>query len=249
MSSRERVLEFLVKNKDEYLSGEDIAKELGISRNAIWKAINDLREAGYIIDAVKNKGYSLSSTNDIIFLQDIKNYLKLEQAPEISVFNTIDSTSLYAKKLAIDSAKHGTTIVSGHQTEGKAHDNKVFWSPTGGLYLSIILYPQMLSFSPNNISKLSAALVCHTLSKLSDSSFVIKNATDIYNGNEKVAGILNEAIFDFETSDIQWIVSGIGFPKKITANRNQLVAAIIDAFLTFAGTDADIDNLYEQYHA
>lgn len=249
MTSKEKILQLLVENKDQYISGEYIAKDLGISRNAIWKAMNDLRQSGYIIDAVKNKGYCLSSKNDIISAPDILNYMHNPKAVSLSIHDSLESTNRTAKELAISKVVHGTTIIADQQTGGVAHNSKKFSSPTGGVYMSIILDPDRLSVKDNSIiSAFSAVSVCKAIEDVSDITPSIQLVTDIFNGEEKIVGILNESAFDFETEKLQWIVIGIGIPGKIAENRNQLIAAILNNILSDKNSKEEILQYYNKHH-
>lgn len=246
MSTRDSILKLLIENRDSYVSGGEIASMLGVSRNAIWKAINDLRKSGYEIAAVNNKGYMLSSTNDIISTQEIIEANCDLSDYEIYVYDTIESTNRTAKEMAIAGAAHGTTIISSRQTGGRAHNNESFASPDGGLYMSIILDPNKISVNDNAlISPFSAVAVCNALEEVTEILPSIDLITDIFSSDEKIAGILNESAFDFETGNLQWIVIGIGFPKKITASRNKLVAAIMKNILLTDYSKAEILSNYK----
>lgn len=249
MSTRDSILNLLISHKDSYISGEEIAGSLGLSRNAIWKAINELRKSGYTIEATRNKGYMFSSNNDILSSQEICSFLSAGLTPEIYVYPSIESTNRTAKEMAIAGATHGTTIIASKQSNGKAHNNESFDSPDGGLYMSIILDPLKLPFDGNTlISPFSAVCVCQAIEEIANISPSINLITDIFFEDKKIAGILNESAFDFETGNLQWIVIGIGIPEKITATRNQLVAAIINNILNSSITKDEILSYYKSHH-
>lgn len=252
MGSKDLVLELLEKNKNKYISGEDMARLLGLSRNAIWKSINELRKQGFAIDAIKNKGYMLSSDNDILSVPGIKTFLdaKSQEICDILLFDILDSTNKKAKELAIDGAAHGTVIVANEQLDGKAHNGNSFKSPAGGIYMSVILSPDKISFNePSDISQLSAYAVGVTLEELLGLNIEIKKATDIYSSGKKIAGILNESASDFETGNLQWIIIGIGIPEKTACSRNEIVAAIINKLLSSDdGLLENVKKYYEKHH-
>ena len=137
MNTSEKVLFLLESNKDIYTSGEEMARQCGVSRNAVWKAIRDLREKGYVIEAVSNKGYKLSADTDIISVEGIKAGLPEDlRKVDIIVYDSLDSTSDRAKELAMKGADHGTVVVAVTQTGGRGRKDHSFFSPEGGLYMS-----------------------------------------------------------------------------------------------------------------
>lgn len=258
MNSKDKVLEILNSNRDRYISGESIASLLGISRNAIWKAINELRKSGYGIEAVSNKGYRLSVEKDIISAGGILSYLDDNAAAiyqngsnMIHIFDTTTSTNRIAKELAIAGNSHGTLVVSARQTSGKGRRDHSFFSPEGGLYFSVILSPDKLPYKTSDeITTFIGNSVCDAMEATCNIRPRLKPINDLYIGDKKVCGILTEAGTEFETGLVQWIVVGIGinfdsdigsFPEDIrdkaisifapgqaTITKNQLVAAIIN---------------------
>ncbi len=250
MRSKEKVLELLEKNKTEYISGEAIATELGLSRNAIWKAINELRKAGYNIEAVSNKGYHLGTDNDIISAQGILSYIENNSlADRIHVFDTVDSTNKVAKEMAIAGANHGTLIVATSQGTGRGRKDHSFYSPKGGIYMSIILSPEKLdSLNPDAITLQVGNAVCDSIEKLCNIKPTIKPINDLFVDGKKICGILTEAGTEFDSGLLQWIVVGIGInfdsdlsafppelqdivgslfaPGKGQVSKNQLIAEI-----------------------
>ena len=159
MSSKDRVLDFLEKNKEDFISGEFMAESLGLSRTAVWKAIKELRNQGYVIEASSKKGYILGTSNDIIsesgILAELSTYSanvpsgKKEKIYSaivsshgmIHIHETLDSTNRTAKELAIAGASGGTVVIAKSQTLGKGRREHEFFSPEGGIYMSIILTP------------------------------------------------------------------------------------------------------------
>ena len=110
MASKDKVLELLESNKETYISGEVIASSIGLSRNAIWKAINELRKKGYDIEAVSNKGYRLEDSNDIVSAQGILASLDAAgfkpSTDMIHIYDIVDSTNKVAKEMAIHRHKY-----------------------------------------------------------------------------------------------------------------------------------------------
>ncbi|WP_036948560.1 biotin--[acetyl-CoA-carboxylase] ligase [Pseudobutyrivibrio ruminis] len=254
MSSKDKVLELLENNKTAYISGEAIASQLGLSRNAIWKAINELRKAGYKIEAVNNKGYMLGEDNDIISAQGIASYFSSssdgnELIHKFRIYDTVDSTNKLAKEMAIAGAEHGTLIVANTQGTGRGRKDHSFFSPKGGIYMSIILSPEKLdSLNPDDITLQVGSAVCQSIEKLCSVKPVIKPINDLFVDGKKICGILTEAGTEFDSGLVQWIVVGIGinfdsdlsaFPKELqdivgslfkpgmaSVSKNQLIAEI-----------------------
>jgi BirA family biotin operon repressor/biotin-[acetyl-CoA-carboxylase] ligase len=261
MSSKEKVLEFLENNKESYTSGEAMAAALGLSRNSIWKAINELRKSGYEVEAVSNKGYILASSNDILSVAGILSYLdsdiqeKYQSTPDlIRIYDTVNSTNRLLKELAIAGADHCTTVIASEQTEGRGRRDHSFYSPKGGLYMSILLKPECLNtLVPDEITTATGGAVCTAIENLTGKKPYIKPINDLFIDEKKICGILTEAGTEFETGEVQWIVVGIGinfdsdltaFPEDIkktatslfapgenTITKNQLAAEIINQLL------------------
>ena len=247
MSTKDRVIQALEKSKGEYISGEKLAGDLAVSRNAVWKAVNDLKKQGYAIDSVKNRGYMLSETSDIISSAGIELCLRdMKVKADVSkildnlfVYDNIDSTNTQAKReIVFDGfdVPHKTTIVARVQTAGKGHSGKDFESPNGGIYLSMILTPSELIVK-EPVNQVVAKMVTDVLSKKYGVKVSKKENNSLYVGKEKVCGILTEALSDLETGVYTRFVLGIGIRadilNKITDNvpsKNQVLAALIARF-------------------
>ena len=261
MTTKQHILTLLESNRGESISGEHIAKQLNLSRNAIWKAIKELRIDGYKIEAVTNKGYCLCSDNDILSVQGMLPFLKNKDfADKIIIYDSLQSTNKTAKEMAISGAAHGMVIVANSQVSGRGRYDRQFHSPPGGVYMSIILHPEQLSFEvPALITALAAVAVCEAVETLTEKTLCIKWVNDLYLNEKKVCGILTEAVTDFESGNIQWIVVGIGvnfntkeddFPddlrnvagsilsnKNRSVTRNQFIAQIINEVLFYSVCD------------
>ncbi len=209
MTSKEKVLELLENNKSDYVSGEAIATELGLSRNAVWKAINELRKQGYDIQAVSNKGYLLGDKNDIISEQGIVSYLSDKEDADtgrIFIYDSLDSTNKRAKEMAISGAENGTLIVARTQNIGRGRGDHKFFSPEGGIYMSVILTPKdMRSLEADALTMATGNIVCRSIEKLCHVSPVIKPINDLFVDGRKICGILTEAGAEFDSGQIQWI--------------------------------------------
>ena len=248
-STRDRVLSFLEQNRPEYISGERMARRLGLSRNAVWKAVNELRAAGYDVDAVRNRGYCLGARSDILSVQGIAPLLEgPAREADIRLFASIESTNRTAKELAAAGTPHGTVIMAKSQTGGRGHNGASFASPDGGIYLSVILDPERLGpAEPARLSARSAVCVCRALEELTGLPLSIRLVTDIFWEEKKICGILNEAAFDLETGSLQWLVAGVGLPSCLGCGKNRLAAAILNRLLADAGGE-EMLAYYKAHH-
>lgn len=253
MSTKSRLLELLEQEKGSYLSGEMLAEKLQVSRTAVWKAIQSLRQEGYEIQAVTNKGYALDKASDLLSSEAIRCGL---EHPEVTVqvFRDIPSTSQAMKQMALDGClPHGSVVAANEQTRGKGRRGRKFYSPKdSGLYLSVLLYPEKTVKESLELTAEAAVAVCRAVEKCCKISLGIKWVNDLYLEEKKVCGILTEAVTDFETGDIEFAVIGIGlnlklpkggFPEEIrekagavltgeeVVDRNRLAATIVNELL------------------
>ncbi|MFA9422374.1 MAG: biotin--[acetyl-CoA-carboxylase] ligase [Sedimentibacter sp.] len=258
MSVKNNVLHILELNKGCNVSGQELADKLNVSRTAIWKAINSLKQEGYIIDSTYNKGYSLSFDSDVISSEGINIFLndKYKNIP-ITIYKSIDSTNTQAKVQIMNNAVHGTVIISEEQTKGRGRFGRDFFSPSqSGIYMSIILKPNLNVTDSVLITTAAAVAVSNAIEKFTEKTPQIKWVNDIYINNKKVCGILSEAVLDFESGAVGSIIVGIGlnvktkeeeFPKELQdiagsifygdekfCLRNQLAAEIINQVLSLS---------------
>lgn len=224
MPLKERVLAVLEENKGKSVSGSEIARSVGMTRSAVWKAVKSLREEGYSICAVTNRGYCLSEESDFLSEQSIVPNLRTKAlGRKIDVFKTVDSTNNFAKSLAQLGAVHGTTVISETQTHGKGRMGRSFYAPLGmGIYMSIVLRPELSVEHSLLITSCAAVAVAEAIENVSGLECKIKWVNDIYAGNKKLCGILTEASVNVEQGGLEYAIVGIGvnvqnvsFPKAI----------------------------------
>lgn len=208
--TKEKVLDCFERNKGEIISGEELAERLGITRSAIWKAINTLRDEGYDIEAIKKKGYRLNLNSDILSSIKIKGELQTDKY-DLRVYKCINSTNMEAKLAAITEDKEWIVIASEEQVEGKGRGQKPFSSPNGkGVYMSIILKPQVELKEKEELLGLSGRAVIAAIKQITGLIVEIKKPNDIIYKNKKLGGILSEIIVELETEQIEAMVIGIG---------------------------------------
>ncbi|MGI6205893.1 MAG: biotin--[acetyl-CoA-carboxylase] ligase [Anaerovoracaceae bacterium] len=257
MNVKENVLRFLEKHKDQYVSGEEIAESLGVTRSSVWKAISAFRDEGYEIEAATRRGYRLKSDSNMLTKAGIGSRLRYADPALLTIYQETDSTNTRVKAAALEGAPHGTTAVANEQTAGRGRMGRKFISPPGsGIYLSILLRPDTDMAGAVPITTAAAVAVCESVRDLTGMDAGIKWVNDVYIGPKKICGILTEAAADVETGGLDSVVVGIGinyrydpdsFPEdlherigwiyedeKPAVSRNELAAAVIDKTLYYA---------------
>ncbi len=249
MTVKDHLLEAL-SACDGFLSGGELASTLGVSRNAVWKAVKALEADGCIIESVTGRGYRLMS-GDVLSALAIE---RLAAVPgwHVQVHDTLPSTNRTAKMLAEQGAAEGTVVIAAAQTEGRGRLGRSFCSPPDtGLYMSVVLRPPMEAHKALMLTVAAAVAVCRAIESCSDLTPRIKWVNDIYCRDRKVCGILTEASLDAQTGMLDYAVLGIGinvrrpkegFASEIAAiagalfedecgvDRNRLAAAVLRVF-------------------
>ncbi|MCI6553287.1 MAG: biotin--[acetyl-CoA-carboxylase] ligase [Lachnospiraceae bacterium] len=264
METKEKLLDLFENNRGVYLSGQDIAERLSISRAAVWKAVKSLRSEGYSIEAVRNKGYSLAVETDILSAQGIQKYLKpVCQGMELEVLPALASTNTMVREKAAAGAPEGYTVIANNQTDGKGRRGRSFYSPSGtGIYMSLLLRPrQYASKQAVKLTTMAAVAVCEAIEAVSGKKAQIKWVNDIYVAGKKVCGILTEASFGLEDGFLEYAVLGIGinvslpmggFPEELknvagavfceaqNDGKNHLAAEFLNRFMTYYAMSPEI---------
>jgi BirA family biotin operon repressor/biotin-[acetyl-CoA-carboxylase] ligase len=249
LSTKEKILWVLEKNRGKTISGQELAEKLNISRAAVWKTIKKLKREGHRITATTNSGYCLDYSSDVLSEPGIRLFLAPENKElPIYIYDKVDSTNLLAKKLAAAGTESGSIIVAREQSKGRGRRGRSFYSPPDtGLYMSMILNVNEEIASAQFATVYVAVAVCRVINRLSGKEAKIKWVNDILLEGKKICGILTESISDFESGIVGTIILGIGinlrtksFPKEIeTAGsleidsipRNRFVAEIANEIL------------------
>lgn len=245
----------LLRSADGYISGQELCNRFGVSRTAVWKAINQLKEAGYEIEAQQNKGYRLMAAPDLMTEAEIKSLMHTEWvAKEVLYFDTIDSTNTKAQELAEKGYQSGTLVVADKQESGKGRRGRSWVSPSGtGIFMTLMIKPDI---NPNNASMLTlvaALAVAKAITSVTGEEALIKWPNDIVVNGKKVCGILTEmnAQFDY----INHIVVGIGinvhnesFPEEISQMASSLMIEAGGKRFHRAQIIAETMSYFEQYY-
>ena len=259
MKTSDAVLRALSKPEtaDGFISGEALAALLGVSRQAVWKAVRQLRLQGARIEAVTNRGYRLVGAGGILSEGEVAALIDEALYARVYVYQKIDSTNTEAKRRLAETSDvrslNHTVIVASSQTAGRGRLGRKFYSPdSSGLYLSIIYAPKEKIESPALLTATAAVGVCRALLSVYEADAKIKWVNDIFMRGKKVSGILTEGLTDFERGGISCAVVGIGvniapqnFPRDIAdiatsvledkdadTKRSALAAAIVNEVLS-----------------
>jgi len=210
--TREKVLSLLTEAGGAYCSGASMSRALGISRAAVWKAIDALRQEGYEISSVPRRGYRLDCAPDLLSAGELAGALRgCTIGQKVICLDSVDSTNNYAKKLAGEGAPHGTVVLTDHQTGGRGRRGNRFLSPAGkGLYLSVLLRPALPPAEVINLTAWIAVAVCDAVEQVIGERPGIKWTNDLILRSKKLCGILTEMSLEAETGELQYIVAGIG---------------------------------------
>ena len=235
MTTKEKVLELLA-GAGGSISGEALASECNVSRAAIWKAVNALRQDGYEIEGTTNGGYILQD-NDV-FTAEIFQKNLAASFPEFSdihteCFKQIDSTNTYAKRVIAECGNlrsgdgslteagqkyHRAVFVAESQTAGRGRLGRTFVSPEkSGIYISLIYAPEGGVTNPAGLTACTAVAVCRALTALYGNAGLepkVKWINDIFAGGKKLCGILAEGVANFESGMIESAVVGIGIDVR-----------------------------------
>lgn len=214
---RAEILRLLRCNPNGYYSGEDISKQLNVSRTAIWKHIQSLREAGYAIESHPRLGYCLRTTPDLLLPDEICPRLATQYIGNtINYFSTIDSTNNEAKRLANEGCPEGTIVLAEEQNSGRGRLSRGWFSPFAkGIWYSVVLRP---TFPPQEAPKctlLAAVAIAKAIRRRTGIDCGIKWPNDILFNGKKLVGILTE--MNAEMDAINYVVIGMGINVNTTA--------------------------------
>jgi BirA family biotin operon repressor/biotin-[acetyl-CoA-carboxylase] ligase len=209
----------LFRQQGGFVSGEQLSRELGVSRTAVWKHISALRAVGYRVEAFPSRGYRLLSAPDTLSAEEISVQLNTAIIGKRLVNLALTaSTNAEAFRLAEGGAVEGTVVMADEQNKGKGRLGRTWLSPPGAnLYCSVILRPQIKPFEAPQLTFLSAVAVARAIEQVAGLKPEIKWPNDVLIGGKKVAGLLNE--MSAETDGINFVILGIGVNLNMTAGQ------------------------------
>ncbi len=248
VSTRDGVLRLLGGPGKKEISGEELALRLGVSRNAIWKAVKTLQAQGYNIQSLRGRGYHLVEDSNILSRALVERRLDEWSGkdpavkgilPRIIVLDTVDSTNNYCK--ALPETDLPVVVASDEQTAGRGRRGKSFSSPKGyGLYFSFAFRPEFSMEDSMNVTAVAASVARQVLADLSGKPVEIKWVNDLYLHGKKIAGILTEGVAGLEEQGFERIVVGIGincFSHPLPPELRDIAGALCDGEPPFTRND------------
>ena len=225
-STKQALLQALSAAEGRYISGQQLAQRLGVSRAAVHKAAAALSAQGYTLEAVSRRGYRLVG-GDPFCVEAAGDY----PAP-IHLYDRLESSNQTAKRLALSGAPHGTLVLTNQQSAGRGRMGRKFESPAGqGIYLSLLLRADIPAADAQTVTVSAAVAVCRAVKALCGLELSIKWVNDLYYHGKKVCGILTEAGADLESGRLEWLVVGIGLnfttpPEAFPAELRRLAGSL-----------------------
>lgn len=249
-STRTRLIQLLSKQKESYISGQMLSNELGISRSAIWKHMNELKKDGYVIEAKARRGYRIIQAPEKLSENTISWGLETTWLGKRIVHkDSIPSTQRLAHELALNQAANGTIVIADEQIDGKGRMGRTWYSGKGkGIWMSMILRPNILPYLAPQLTLLTATVLAEVMDSNLGIRPQIKWPNDVLIDGKKVAGILTE--MQAEQDQVLYVIIGIGInvnqstsdlPKdlqeratsfQIESGIQRELTPIIQAFLT-----------------
>ncbi|NLI60580.1 MAG: biotin--[acetyl-CoA-carboxylase] ligase [Clostridiales bacterium] len=256
---RDKILEILMNNSNDFLSGEVISTQLGITRAAVWKHIKSLQGEGFEIESKSRLGYRLMAIPESLDQVTLREAIKTKvMGKNLEVHQTIDSTNNRARDLALEGADEGTLVISETQSMGRGRLGRDWISPKGkGIWMSLILKPDLPPDQAPRITAIVAVALRKALNKATGLDVGIKWPNDIIINAKKVCGILTEIQADIDR--IHYLVVGIGinvnmladdFPPEIASTATSLRIAMnawLDRRWIIALVMEEIEDIYLKY--
>ncbi len=269
---KKKVLKALTEARDGYLSGQALCDALAVSRTAVWKVINQLKEEGYQIESVPHRGYRILKRPDVVTAEEIGSRLQTETiGRQVVFYDVIDSTNNEAKRLAETGAADGTLVVTELQEHGKGRRGRGWVTPAkASIMMSLVLRPQIRPEHASSVTLVMGLAVAEACREFCKVDARIKWPNDVVVDGRKICGILTE--LSSEVDYINYLVIGTGInanltelPLEIAAtatsltlqtgmkiDRAGLIAACLERFETyyrkFLQTE-DVSLLLLQYNA
>lgn len=217
---KDEVLKILISNKEGFISGELISRELGVSRTSVWKAVSALKKQGYQINSVNNRGYSLMQLSDVLNEVELRELLG-EYDINCYYKEEVNSTNLWVKYSAEEGEQKNSLYIADKQTKGRGRRGRSWLSDKGvGIWMSLLLRPKLSPELASMITIIAALSVAKAIESTEKLQVHIKWPNDIILNGKKLCGILTEMSVDME--GLSYLVCGIGinantehFPKEL----------------------------------
>jgi BirA family biotin operon repressor/biotin-[acetyl-CoA-carboxylase] ligase len=253
------LLSLLEAASGEFVSGEEISRQLGVSRTAVWKQIRKLEADGYTIEAVPRMGYRLVKRPSRLLRDEILPQLATKTfGKNLILLDKVASTQEHLRMLANEGAPEGTLVIAEQQTEGRGRMGRQWLSPPGkGIWMSLLLRPQIPLHQIPQLTLLAAVAMHRAITRVTNLEIGIKWPNDLLAGGKKISGILMESAA--EEARVKYIIAGIGisvnldeedFPPEIRSKATSLKMAAgreIDRPELIAAVLGDFEKLYELY--
>ena len=211
-----KILKLLYDKKGEFITNQEIEDHTGVLKEKIDDYIQIFKEEGYRIDKSET-GYRLSGTPNILLPYEIKKNLKTKyMGGNIHFYKEVDSTNDVARKLADEGAAEGTIVIAESQRSGKGRRGKKWISPSGGVWMTIILRPDVEPNKAPQLTLVAGVAVAETLDAECGLDIGIKWPNDILIGDKKVSGILTEVKTDL--GQVDYALVGIGIDLNMDIN-------------------------------
>lgn len=229
---RSKILDLLYSHQGDFVSGENISQALGITRAAVWKQIQGFKEVGYEIEGQTNRGYRLVNIPYALDEWALKHQLRTEAlGRQIFLYDELSSTNERIKDLVRQGADHGTVMMARQQTTGRGRMQRIWESPQGGLWLSILLKPKLSLGDAAKLTLSTGVALAQTLQGLYGLEIGIKWPNDMVVQGKKVAGILGEVAGEWNT--VQTLILGIGINANFSRHvlSDELIATTLQDIL------------------
>ena len=228
-----KIISLLKSHKSEYISGQDLSDVLKISRVAVWKHIEKIRSLGYKIESKQQSGYKLMDIPDLLLPWEVTENLKTKFiGKRVYYFDSIDSTQNFALKIASKDNENGTVIISKKQTGGKGRMKRKWFSPVGGIWMSIVIHPDFDISSTTLVPIATSLALCKAIEKTTKTNPELKWPNDITIKGKKVGGILVDT--SIQSNKIESLVLGIGINFKI--KQEKLKKIIVNSPIYYGAT-------------
>lgn len=218
MQVKEAVAACLTQADGQFCSGAVLAKKLGVSRNAVWKAVQALQNEGFPIEARKKTGYRITQEADLLTADSVRPYLHTRVLGHpLYVHPELDSTNARCRDLARRGAAHGTVVAANSQTAGRGRQGRLFCSPPGsGLYFSVLLKQAVALQEAPMLTACAAVAAARAIDALYSTHTQIKWVNDLYLDGKKCCGILTEGEVSLESGKLECAIIGIGINVRNT---------------------------------